>query len=178
MKKVLFILSLLLVFVCTSCDGPQRYLSTGNYELRNVRYYGLIENIDYPEELKVFDKLKYELKRITEEEYEQANGQNVFIDIYPLNKSEKLYLNIEVYIYYADSDKFEKIECKNIESTFSGASNPYDYFGECTFKINETEYEGFINLCFSSNKSGTGTKDIGIISNEKEYVMNFCEINE
>lgn len=178
MKKYYIFLSLLLVFVCTGCDGPQRYLSTGNYELLNVRYYVLKENVDYPEELKVFDKLKYSLKRITEEEYEQANGQNVFIDIYPLNKSEKVYLNIEVYLYYADSDEFEKIETKNIESTFSGASNPYVYLGECTFKINKIEYEGLINLSFSTNKSGTGTQEIAIIFTEKEYVAKFSETNK
>lgn len=177
MKKILLVLSLLLVFVCTSCDGAKGYLSTGNYELQYVTYYGLEDKENYPEELKAFNKLKYELKRITKEEYEQANGQNVFIDFYSNNKPEKVYLYLEVYIYYASSDEFEKVESKNIEIAYNG-QNPYHYRGECAFKINNIDYTGIIGLYFSTRKDGSGNQEIVLTFDEKEYVMKFSEINK
>lgn len=183
MKKGILFLSIIFIMMllCTSCDGPTRYLSTGNYELQYVTYYGKRDepgpSIKYPEELKVFDKLKYELKEITEEEYEQANGQNVFIDIYSNYKPEKVYLYLEVYLYYTDSDEFEKVECNNIEIASEG-QNSYIYLGDCAFKINNVDYEGVIWLKFSTNKSGTGTQEIAIVFKNDEYAMKFTEINK
>lgn len=178
MKKGVLCLSVIFIMMllCTSCDGPTRYLSTGNYELQYVTYYGLEDKENYPEELMVFNKLKYELKEITEEEYEQADGQNVFIDIYSNNKPEKVYLYLEAYLYYTESEEVEKVECKNIEVV--QYENPYHYEGECTFKINDRGYNGFVCLYFSTNKSGTGTQEIAIVFNEDEYVILFSEINK
>lgn len=178
MKKGVLCLSVIFIMMllCTSCDGPTKYLSIGNYELQYVTYYGLEDKENYPEELKVFDKLKYELKEITEEEYERADGQNVFIDIYSNNKPEKVYLYLEVYLYYAESEEVEKVECKNIEVV--QYENPYHYEGECTFKINDRGYNGFVCLYFSTNKSGTGTQEIAIVFNEDEYVILFSEMNK
>lgn len=170
-----------MMLLCTSCDGATRYLSTGNYELQYVTYYGMLDepnlSINYPEELMVFNKLKYELKEITEEEYEQADGQNVFIDIYSNYKPEKVYLYLEVYLYYAESKEVEKVECNNIEIANEG-QNPYVYLGDCAFKINGRGYNGFICLYFSTNKSGTGTQEIAIVFNEDEYVILFSEMNK
>lgn len=182
MKKGVLCLSIIFIMMllCTSCDGPTRYLLTGNYELRYVRYFGNWDEpnlpTNYPEELMVFNKLKYELKEITEEEYEQANGQNVFIDIYSNYKPEKVYLYLEVYLYYTESEEVEKVECKNIEVV--QYENPYHYRGDCTLKINNTNYTGIIGLYFSTDKSGTGTQEIAIVFNEDEYVILFSEINK
>lgn len=182
MKKGVLCLSIIFIMMllCTSCDGATRYLSTGNYELQYVTYYGMLDEpnlpTNYPEELMVFNKLKYKLKEITEEEYEQANGQNVFIDIYSNNKPEKVYLYLEAYLYYTESEEVEKVECKNIEVV--QYENPYHYEGECTFKINDRGYNGFVCLYFSTNKSGTGTQEIAIVFNEDEYVILFSEINK
>ena len=183
MKKGVLCLSVIFIMMllCTSCDGPTRYLSTGNYELQYVRYFGNWDEpnlpTNYPEELMVFNKLKYELKEITEEEYEQADGQNVFIDIYSNNKPEKVYLYLEVYLYYAESEEIEKVECNNIEIANEG-QNPYVYLGDCVFKINNVDYEGVIYLKFSTNKSGTGTQEIAIVFNEDEYGILFSEMNK
>ncbi len=183
MKKGVLCLSVIFIMMllCTSCDGATRYLSTGNYELQYVTYYGMLDEpnlpTNYPEELMVFNKLKYELKEITEEEYEQANGQNVFIDIYSNYKPEKVYLYLEVYLYYAESEEVEKVECNNIEIANEG-QNPYVYLGDCVFKINNVDYEGVIYLKFSTNKSGTGTQEIIIVFNEDEYGILFSEMNK
>lgn len=179
MKKGVLCLSIIFIMMllCTSCDGPTRYLSTGNYELQYVTYYGLEDKENYPEELMVFNKLKYKLKEITEEEYEQANGQNVFIDIYSNYKPEKVYLYLEVYLYYIESEEVEKVECNNIEIANEG-QNPYVYLGDCVFKINNVDYEGVIYLKFSTNKSGTGTQEIIIVFNEDEYGILFSEMNK
>ncbi len=174
MKKVCLLLSLFVILLCTGCDGTNKYLPTGEFELEYVSCYGLEDKEDFPEELKVFDKLKYNLKEITKEEYEQANGENVFIDIHSNEKETKKYLSLEVYVYYMNSDRYEKIEAKNIE-LFS-YDNPYEYDGECTFKINGIDYEGIIDLCFFTYKSGSGPQKIALIFKERKYCILFSEV--
>lgn len=161
--------------MCTSCESSKA-LSTGNYELQYVTYYGYDVEENYPEELKVFDRLKYELKRITEEEYEEANGQNVFIDVYSNGKSQKIYLYLELYLYYTGSDEFEKIESENIKLFYPDMR--YDYSGECTFKINNEDYAGIVYLCFKPGGYSSGTQEISIKFTKEEYVMKFSDKEE
>ena len=68
MKKILIAISIIMLLICAGCVPKLNPIET-------VEYYAEGEK-----ENKVFKKAKLEMYEITKEEYELANGINVFED--------------------------------------------------------------------------------------------------
>ncbi len=70
MKKILIAISIIMLLICAGCVPPLYPIETGEYYAEGEK------------ENKVFKKAKLEIYEITKEEYELANGINVFESVF------------------------------------------------------------------------------------------------
>ena len=100
MKKICILLSLIFVLMCSGCGIKMEPILEGTY-------------YSYDEENnETFSKAKFIIKEISKEEYEQANGKNVFIDGSTYFKEDKIYLSIEFYLYAIATEQYELVKEK------------------------------------------------------------------
>lgn len=134
MKRIGLIFSLFIVLMCSGCGPILEPLIEGTYTSYNE------------EKNETFSKGKFTIKEITKEEYEEANGVNVFIDGYIPQKDEKRYLSIELYLYSVETNQYEKVKLIDIEySTGTG----HCYYGNAYLEIGDKVYEDdYISIAF------------------------------
>ena len=70
---------------------------------------------DGEKENKVFKKAKLEMYEITKEEYELANGINVFEDATYRGKENHRYLSIKIYVYSEETQNYELVTLSEIK---------------------------------------------------------------
>jgi len=95
----------------------------------------------------LFSKAKYELKEITKEEYEEANGENVFIDAYTMYDQEKRYMQVKLYLMPIDGEEYILAKLTNIIHTH-GKNAGYQYDGNIHIDLNNTKYDVDLLLFF------------------------------
>lgn len=114
------------MLICSGCVPEMKPILEGTY-------------VSYDEENNTtFSKSKFTIKEITEKEYEEANGINVFIDGSTHQKQEKRYLSIEFYLYSVETEEYEKADLKDLKYA-KGTGHGYD--GSIYLEINEKVYE-------------------------------------
>ena len=134
MKRIGLIFSLFIVLMCSGCGPILEPLIEGTYTSYNE------------EKNETFSKGKFTIKEITKEEYEEAKGINVFIDGSTVQKNEKRYLSIELYLYSVETEQYEKVKLIDIEyATGTG----HCYYGEAYLEIGDKVYEeDYISIAF------------------------------
>ncbi len=126
MKKIGLIFSLFIVLMCSGCGPILEPLIEGTYTSYNE------------EKNETFSKGKFTIKEITKEEYEEAKGINVFIDGSTVQKDEKRYLSIELYLYSVETEQYEKVKLIDVKySTGTGQC----YYGGAYLEIGDKVYE-------------------------------------
>ena len=126
MKKICILLSLIFVLMCSGCGIKMEPILEGTY-------------YSYDEENnETFSKAKFIIKETNKEEYEQANGKNVFIDGSTYFKEDKIYLSIEFYLYAIATEQYELVTLIDLKySTGTG----HCYYGKANLMIGDTIYE-------------------------------------
>ncbi len=155
MKKILIAISIIMLLICAGCVPPLYPIETGEYYAEGEK------------ENKVFKKAKLEMYEITKEEYELANGINVFEDATYRGKENHRYLSIKIYVYSEETQNYELVtlsEIKFIEGT------PQGYLGKSYLKIGDTEYNGGYRAALDYFPT---SKDIGLFTNQDVYEENF-----
>lgn len=133
MKKICILFSLIMMLMCSGCGPTLKPLIEGTYTSYNE------------EKNETFSKGKLTIKEITKEEYEEANGINVFIDGYIPQKDEKRYLSIELYLYAVETNQYELVKLIDIKySTGTG----HCYYGKAYLEIGEKRYESKMSIAF------------------------------
>ncbi len=84
MKKILITISIFMLLICAGCVPKLNPIETGEYYAEGEK------------ENKVFKKAKLEIYEITKEEYELANGINVF-EYFPTSKDIGLFTDQDGY---------------------------------------------------------------------------------
>ena len=112
--------------MCSGCGPTLKPLIEGTYTSYNE------------EKNETFSKGKLTIKEITKEEYEEANGINVFIDGSTDQRQEKRYLSIEFYLYSIETKQYEKVTLSNFKYL---GETPHSYYSEAYLKINNKVYE-------------------------------------
>lgn len=126
MKKICILFSLIMMLMCSGCGPILEPLIEGTYTSYNE------------EKNETFSKGKFTIKEITKEEYEEANGINVFIDGYIPQKDEKRYLSIELYLYAVETEQYELVKLIDVKySTGTGQC----YYGNAYLEIGDKVYE-------------------------------------
>ena len=103
MKKICILFSLIMMLMCSGCGPTKKPILEGTYSSNKFRFHN-------EERKNEFSQAKVTIKEITKEEYEEANGVNVFIDGYTSQIEEKRYLSIELYLYAVETDQYEKVK--------------------------------------------------------------------
>ena len=155
MKKILIAISIIMLLICAGCVPPLYPIETGEYYA------------DGEKENKVFKKAKLEIYEITKEEYELANGINVFEDATYRGRENHRYLSIKIYVYSEETQNYELVtlsEIKFIEGT------PQGYLGKSYLKIGDTEYNGGYRAALDYFPT---SKDIGLFTDQDGYEENF-----
>ena len=134
MKKICILFSLIMMLMCSGCGPTLKPLIEGTYTSYNE------------EKNETFSKGKLTIKEITKEEYEEANGINVFIDGYIPQKDEKRYLSIELYLYAVETNQYELVKLIDVKySTGTG----HCYYGKAYLEIGDKVYEDdYIAIAF------------------------------
>ena len=134
MKRIGLIFSLFIVLMCSGCGPILEPLIEGTYTSYNE------------EKNETFSKGKFTIKEITKEEYEEAKGINVFIDGSTVQKDEKRYLSIELYLYSVETDQYELVKLIDVKySTGTG----HCYYGEAYLEIGDKVCEDdYISIAF------------------------------
>lgn len=89
------------------------------------------------ENTEVFSEAKFTIKEITKEEYEEANGENVFIDASTYFNEEKRYIFIELYLYSVETEQYELATLNDLEYK---EGTGHCYKGKITLNIDEDIY--------------------------------------
>ena len=155
MKKILIAISIFMLLICAGCVPKLNPIETGEYYAEGEK------------ENKFFKKAKLEMYEITKEEYELANGINVFEDATYRGKENHRYLSIKIYVYSEETQNYELVtlsEIKFIEGT------PQGYLGKSYLKIGDTEYNGGYRAALDYFPT---SKDIGLFTNQDGYEENF-----
>lgn len=131
MKKICILLSLMIMLICSGCGPTKKPLLEGTYSSDKFEFRN--------EETKdKFNQAKVTLKEITKEEYEKANGVNVFIDGYTSQIEEKRYLSIELYLYATETEQYELVTLFDIDYV----ENTQQVFQSKSYlKVNNNEYQ-------------------------------------
>ena len=143
MKKICILLSLMIMLFCSGCVPEMKPILEGTY-------------VSYDEENNTtFSKSKFTIKEITKEEYEDANGINVFIDGSTHQRQEKIYLSIEFYLYSVETEEYENVTLSNLSYTMG---TKHCYNGEAYLKINDKvykdDYASFAFYYFGDDNAG------------------------
>ena len=155
MKKILIAISIFMLLICAGCVPKLNPIETGEYYA------------DGEKENKVFKKAKLEMYEITKEEYELANGINVFEDATYRGRENHRYLSIKIYVYSEETQNYELVtlsEIKFIEGT------PQGYLGKSYLKIGDIEYNGGYRAALDYFPT---SKDIGLFTDQDGYEENF-----
>ena len=155
MKKILIAISIFMLLICAGCVPTLYPIETGEYYAEGEK------------ENKFFKKAKLEMYEITKEEYELANGINVFEDATYRGKENHRYLSIKIYVYSEETQNYELVtlsEIKFIEGT------PQGYLGKSYLKIGDAEYNGGYRAALDYFPT---SKDIGLFTNQDGYEENF-----
>ena len=155
MKKILIAISIFMLLICAGCVPKLYPIETGEYYA------------DGEKENKFFKKAKLEIYEITKEEYELANGINVFEDATYRGRENHRYLSIKIYVYSEETKNYELVtlsEIKFIEGT------PQGYLGKSYLKIGDTEYNGGYRAALDYFPT---SKDIGLFTDQDGYEENF-----
>ena len=155
MKKILIAISIIMLLICAGCVPPLYPIETGEYYA------------DGEKENKFFKKAKLEMYEITKEEYELANGINVFEDATYRGKENHRYLSIKIYVYSEETQNYELVtlsEIKFIEGT------PQGYLGKSYLKIGDIEYNGGYRAALDYFPT---SKDIGLFTDQDGYEEKF-----
>lgn len=163
MKKICILFSLIMMMIiCSGCGPILEPLIEGTYTSYNE------------EKNETFSKGKFTIKEITKEEYEEANGINVFIDGYIPQKDEKRYLSIELYLYAVETEQYELVKLIDVKySTGTGQC----YYGNAYLKIGDKVYEDdYISLAFCyGNKNHAGVVLFGKTNDEFSSIFKLEE---
>ncbi|MCM1259904.1 MAG: hypothetical protein NC182_03080 [Prevotella sp.] len=131
MKKICILFSLMMMLMCSGCGPTLEPLIEGTYSSKAFNFHN--------EDMKgAFSEAKVTIKEITKEEYEEANGINVFIDGYTFQKDEKRYLSIELYLYSVETKQYELLNLIDIEGI---TGTRYYYYGKANLEIGDIVYE-------------------------------------
>ena len=155
MKKILIAISIFMLLICAGCVPKLNPIETGVYYA------------DGEKENKFFKKAKLEMYEITKEEYELANGINVFEDATYRGRENHRYLSIKIYVYSEETQNYELVtlsEIKFIEGT------PQGYLGKSYLKIGDIEYNGGYRAALDYFPT---SKDIGLFTDQDGYEENF-----
>ena len=155
MKKILIAISIFMLLICAGCVPKLNPIETGEYYA------------DGEKENKVFKKAKLEIYELTKEEYELANGINVFEDATYRGRENHRYLSIKIYVYSEETQNYELVtlsEIKFIEGT------PQGYLGKSYLKIGDIEYNGGYRAALDYFPT---SKDIGLFTDQDGYEENF-----
>ena len=155
MKKILIAISIFMLLICAGCVPKLNPIETGEYYA------------DGEKENKVFKKAKLEIYEITKEEYELANGINVFEDATYRGRENHRYLSIKIYVYSEKTQNYELVtlsEIKFIEGT------PQGYLGKSYLKIGDIEYNGGYRAALDYFPT---SKDIGLFTDQDGYEEKF-----
>ena len=155
MKKILITISIFMLLICAGCVPKLNPIETGEYYAEGEK------------ENKVFKKAKLEIYEITKEEYELANGINVFEDATYRGRKNHRYLSIKIYVYSEETQNYELVtlsEIKFIEGT------PQGYLGKSYLKIGDIEYNGGYRAALDYFPT---SKDIGLFTDQDGYEENF-----
>ena len=155
MKKILIAISIIMLLICAGCVPPLYPIETGEYYAEGEK------------ENKFFKKAKLEMYEITKEEYELANGINVFEDATYRGKENHRYLSIKIYVYSEETQNYELVtlsEIKFIEGT------PQGYLGKSYLKIGDIEYNGGYRAALDYFPT---SKDIGLFTDQDGYEEKF-----
>ena len=155
MKKILIAISIFMLLICAGWVPKLNPIETGEYYA------------DGEKENKVFKKAKLEIYEITKEEYELANGINVFEDATYRGRENHRYLSIKIYVYSEETQNYELVtlsEIKFIEGT------PQGYLGKSYLKIGDIEYNGGYRAALDYFPT---SKDIGLFTDQDGYEENF-----
>ena len=155
MKKILIAISIFMLLICAGYVPKLNPIETGEYYA------------DGEKENKFFKKAKLEMYEITKEEYELANGINVFEDATYRGRENHRYLSIKIYVYSEETQNYELVtlsEIKFIEGT------PQGYLGKSYLKIGDIEYNGGYRAALDYFPT---SKDIGLFTDQDGYEENF-----
>ncbi len=172
MKKLCLLLSLFVILLCTGCyvNRNDKPLETGIWHSESVSEVfddGSDDVYPHTKESTLFSKAKYELKEITKEEYEEAKGENVFIDAYTLYKQEKRYMQVELHLMPLEEEEFILVNITNLQHKTS--DDGYQYYGNIHIDLNNIKYDETIMMDFGFNR-------FTIYINNATYI-NFGEIS-
>lgn len=160
MKKICILFSLMIMLLCSGCELKREPLLEGTY-------------VSYDEKnTEVFSDAKFTIKEITKEEYELANGENVFIDAAsPYYKDEKIYLSIELYLYAIETEQYEFATLTELE--FKDGTNQY-YKGKINLKIKDNIYFKDDSAEFAFYFGNAKEVSVGLCDgNSKEFISYF-----
>lgn len=133
MKKIYILLSIMIMLLCSGC-----FLGIGGIPNMEPILEGTYVSYD-EENTEVFSNAKFSIKEITKEEYEEANGENVFIDAstYLKDEDEKRYLFIELYLYSVETKQYELATLNDLDYR---VGTGHCYSGKITLNINDNMY--------------------------------------
>ena len=155
MKKILIAISIIMLLICAGCVPPLYPIETGEYYA------------DGEKENKFFKKAKLEMYEITKEEYELANGINVFEDATYRGKENHRYLSIKIYVYSEETQNYELVTLSEIKFA---EGTPHCYNGKSYLKIGDIEYNGGYRAALDYFPT---SKDIGLFTDQDGYEENF-----
>lgn len=135
MKKICILLSLMIMLFCSGCGPTKKPLLEGTYSSNKFRFHN-------EERKNEFSQAKVTIKEITKEEYEEANGVNVFIDGYTSQVEEKRYLSIELYLYAIETDQYEMVTLYMLHFV---ENTQQVFHSKAYLKINDKEYQDDMN---------------------------------
>mgnify|MGYP000493166299 CR=1 FL=1 len=107
-------------------------------------------------------------RKITKEEYELANGINVFEDATYRGKENHRYLSIKIYVYSEETQNYELVTLSEIKFA---EGTTHCYYGKSYLKIGDTEYSGKYTAALAFDLGNE--KHISIFSDQKGYKESF-----
>lgn len=131
MKKICILLSLITMLICSGCGPTYKPLLEGTFYSESFSF----QNEDKKE---IFNQARITIKEITKEEYEEANGVNVFIDGYTSQVEEKRYLSIEFYLYSVETEQYELV---TLFDSYYIEGTQQVFHCKAYLKINDDEYQ-------------------------------------
>ena len=155
MKKILIAISIFMLLICAGCVPTLYPIETGEYYA------------DGEKENKFFKKAKLEMYEITKEEYELANGINVFEDATYRGRENHRYLSIKIYVY---SEKTQNYELVTLSEIKFAEGTPHCYNGKSYLKIGDIEYNGGYRAALDYFPT---SKDIGLFTDQDGYEEKF-----
>lgn len=141
MKKILILLLLSIVFSCIGCTTELYYILEGTFVSDDIT--GKFTGVEY------FSKLQYTISEISKEKYDLSCGQNTFIGQKKKDLENNRYLEIEMYLYSNETNKYEFV---NITNMAFRKDTVYRYVGEFSVLVNDNLIDGEIALQLSCGK--------------------------